>query len=294
MEAFVAVVTEGSFTAAARRLSTDKARVSRIVQRMEEKFGARLLNRSSRRLSLTNVGSEYFERASSILAAVEEAEAVVAQQTQEPRGRLKVTATPEFGSLQVDGWIAAFLTMWPRVTVETVYATRFVDIIQEGIDVAIRIGMLPDSDLSARRLGEINYGLYASPAYLRRSTTPSSIEALSSHDLIMKGSDTRTVWTLANGSAVEKVSQRPRCLVDSVLTMRNMAISGLGITQIPRFMAEPYVKEGKLVRVLPDWASAPVPVHAVFASTRYMDPLIGATLSCSRTRGDSAPPTIVL
>lgn len=145
MQVYVAVVTEQSFTAAATRLETDKARVSRIVQRIEEKLGARLLNRSTRRLSVTEVGRDYFERVSSILRAAEAAEAAVAQRSEEPRGRLKIAATPEFGTTRVDGWIAAYLSTWPKVTVETVYSIRFVDVVHEGIDVAIRLGTLPGS-----------------------------------------------------------------------------------------------------------------------------------------------------
>ncbi len=142
MQTFVAVVTEGSFTAAAEWLETDKARVSRIVRRMEEKLGARLLNRSTRHLSVAEVGRDYLERASSILAA-EAAEALVAQRTQESKGRLKVTAGPEFGTTRVDGWIADFLRLRPKVTVEVEYTNRLIDIVHEGVDVAIRIGPLP-------------------------------------------------------------------------------------------------------------------------------------------------------
>lgn len=273
MQVFVTVVTEGSFTGAARRLATDKARVSRIVQRIEGKFGARFLSRSSRRLSLTDVGREYFERASAILLAVEEAEAAVAQQTQEPKGRLKISATPEFGTSRVDAWIAAYLLKWPRVTVETVYATRFIDIIHEGVDVAIRIGTLPDSDLSARKLGEVTYGLYAAPAYLQRSP-PLAPGELKDHDLIMKSSDSRPAWSLVSDGASEKIMHSPRCAVDNVLAGKNLALSGLGVALLPRFMARPHVEEGALVRVLPAWSGNAMPVHAVFASTRYMDPKV--------------------
>ncbi|MBS7541509.1 LysR family transcriptional regulator [Ancylobacter oerskovii] len=274
MQVFVTVVTEESFTAAAERLETDKARVSRIVQRIEEKLGARLLNRSTRRLSVTEVGRDYFERASSILAAAEAAEAAVAQQNQKPSGRLRITATPEFGTTRVDGWIAAYLHTWPKVTIEAVYTIRAVDIIHEGIDVAIRIGTLPDSDLSARKLGEITYGLYASPDYLKRAAALRTVEDLKRHDLIMKTSSGRSSWTLVNGQASEKVSQTPRCALDNMIALKNLAVSGLGITQLPRYMAGPHVAEGTLVHVLPDWASAPMPVHSVFASTRYMDPKV--------------------
>ncbi|WP_420141018.1 LysR family transcriptional regulator [Sphingomonas sp.] len=274
MQVFVAVVTEESFTAAAERLDTDKARVSRIVQRVEEKLGARLLNRSTRRLSVTEVGREYFERATSILAAADAAQAAVAQQSQEPKGRLKISATPEFGTTRVDDWIAAYLSRWPQVSVEAVYSIRLVDIIHEGIDVAIRIGSLQDSELSARKLGEISYGLYASPAYMKRAAPVSAVHDLNDHDLVMKASSGRATWTLVNGQAMEKVSQQPRCALDNIVAAKNLTLSGLGISHLPRFLAEPHVAEGRLVRVLPGWASIPMPVHAVFASTRYMDPKV--------------------
>lgn len=274
MQAFIAVVTEGSFTAAAERLETDKARVSRIVRRMEEKLGARLLNRSTRHLSVTEVGRDYFERASSILAAAEAAEAAVAQLTQEPKGRLKVTAGAEFGTMRVDGWIAAFLRKWPKITVETEYTNRLVDIIHEGVDVAIRIGPLQDSELSARRLGELTYGLYASPEYLQSAASIRNVDDLKRHDLIMHAPRGRPGWTLVNGERTEKVWHAPRCALDNTIAARNLALSGLGIVQLPRYMAEPHVAEGALTRVLPGWARIPVPVHAVFASTRYMDPRV--------------------
>jgi DNA-binding transcriptional LysR family regulator len=274
MQVFVAVVAEESFTAAAERLETDKARVSRIVQRIEEKLGARLLNRSTRRLSVTEVGRDYFERASSILAAAEAAEAAVAQQNREPKGRLRITASPEFGTARVDAWIAAYLSKWPKVAVETVYSIRFVDIIHEGIDVAIRLGALQDSDLSARKLGEVTYGLYAAPGYLDRSSAVRTVDDLKSHDLIMKTSSGRASWTLVNDDATEKVTHTPRCALDNIIAAKNLTLSGLGIAQLPRFMAEPHVAEGTLVRVLPGWGSIAMPVHAVFASTRYMDPKV--------------------
>lgn len=274
MKVFVTVVANASFTAAAQRLDTDKARVSKIVQRMEEKLGARLLNRSTRRLSVTEVGRDYFERASSILAAAEAAEAAVANQHQEPQGRLKITATPEFGTERVDHWIAAFLKQWPRVTVETFYSIHYVDIIHEGVDVAVRLGALPDSDLSARKLGEISYGLYASPHYLQRSPLLQEVDDLNEHDLIMKSSKGRLGWLLVDGGTTRQIYSAPRCTLDNIVAARNLTLSGLGIAHLPRFMADPDVDKGRLVRVLPNWAGAPMPVHAVFASTRYMDPKV--------------------
>lgn len=274
MKVFAAVVTDGSFTTAADRLGTDKARVSRIISRMEEKLGARLLTRSTRRLSVTEVGRDYFERAMCILNAAEAAEAAVAQQSREPKGLLKLTAGSEFGTMVVDNWIATFLRLAPKVTVEAEYTNRLVDIIHEGFDVAIRVGALEDSGLSARKLGEVTYGLYAAPGYLTRAPELSSVGDLKRHNLIMKTTRGRANWTLGNGVNTEKVTASPRCAVNSTLAAKNLALAELGITHLPRFMAEPFVAAGTLSCVLPGWSEAPAPVHAVFASSRYMDPKV--------------------
>lgn len=274
MRVFVAVVTDGSFTTAADRLGTDKARISRIVSRMEEKLGAQLLTRSTRRLSVTEVGRDYFERAVCILTAAEAAEAAVAQQSREPKGLLKVTAGSEFGTMVVDEWIAAFLRLAPKVTVEAEYTNRLVDIIHEGFDVAIRVGTLEDSGLSARKLGEVSYGLYANSDYLRRGPSVAAVSDLKHHNLIMKTTRGRSSWSLVNGGNTEKITASPRCAVNSTIAAKNLALAGLGITQLPRFMAEPYVVDGALSCVLPGWAEIPAPVHAVFASSRYMDPKV--------------------
>jgi LysR family transcriptional regulator, regulator for bpeEF and oprC len=274
MQAFIAVVVEGSFTTAAVRLNTDKARISRIVRRMEEKLGARLLNRSTRHLSVTEVGRDYFERVSSIVKAAEMAEAAVAQRAEEPKGRLKLTAGAEFGTMRVDGWIASFLHKWPKVSIETEYTNRLVDIIHEGVDVAIRIGPLEDSELSARKLGELTYGLYASPDYLGRGGPLRTVDDLKHHDLIMHAPRGRPGWTLVDGDKTERVMHAPRCAFDNTVAAMNAALSGLGIVQLPTYMAEPHVAQDRFARVLPNWARIPVPVHAVFASTRYMDPKV--------------------
>lgn len=274
MRLFAAVVTDGSFTAAADRLGTDKARVSRIVRRMEEKLGAQLLKRSTRHLSVTEVGRDYFERAMCILTAAEAAQASVAQQSREPKGLIKITAGAEFGTMVVDEWITAFLRQSPKVTVEAEYTSRVVDIIHEGFDIAIRVGTLDDSGLSARKLGDMVFGLYAAPGYLKSAPPLSTVSDLNHHDLIMMKARGRSNWNLVNGADTERISGSPRCAVNSTISARNLALAGLGIAQLPRFMATPYLADGTLQRVLPDWADAPAPVHAVFASSRYMDPKV--------------------
>lgn len=223
---------------------------------------------------MTEVGRDYFERAVCILTAAEAAEAAVAQQSKEPKGLLKITAGSEFGTMVVDEWIAAFLRLAAKVTVEAEYTNRLVDIIHEGFDVAIRVGTLEDSGLSARRLGEVVYGLYAASGYLMRGPALSTVSDLKHHNLIMKMTRGRSSWTLVNGANTERVTASPRCAVNSTIAAKNLALAGLGIAQLPRFMAEPYVADGTLSCVLPGWPEIPAPVHAVFASSRYMDPKV--------------------
>ena len=136
--------------------------------------------------------------------------------------------------------------------------------------------------MSARKLGEIRYGLYASAAYLKRAAPVVTVNDLKDHDLIMKVSSGRPSWTLVNGQATETVAHTPRCLLDNIVAATNLTLSGLGIAQLPRFMAEPHVANGRLVHLLPDWASTPMPVHAVFASTRYMDPKVRGFIDLCR------------
>jgi len=174
------------------------------------------------------------------------------------------------------------LRKWPKVSVEATYAVRLVDIIHEGIDVAIRIGALQDSDLSARGLGEMSYALYASPDYLRRAAKLLTLDDLKHHDVIMKSASGRSSWALVNGQASEKVSPTPRCALDNIVAAKNLTLSGSGIAQLPRFMAEPRVAEGSWVGALPGWAGTPMPVHTVFAFTRYMDPKVRVFIGLCR------------
>lgn len=276
LRALVAVVERGSFTAAADRLDTDKAHVSRIISRLEKRLGTRLLQRSTRRLSVTEVGREVYERASGILAALAETEASVDRSKSAPTGTLKITAGTEFGMLAVNGWIADYLKTFPDMRVEAEFTNRVTDIIHEGFDVAIRVGTLENSELTARRLGEVQYGLFASSAYIENRSAPETPNDLSAHDLIMFADAKAPFWSLVKDRDVAKIAAPPRYRVNNNLAAMQMAIEGLGITLVPQLMAEPNVACGALQTVLEDWGRIPVPVHAVFASSRYMTPKVRA------------------
>ncbi len=278
LQALVKVAQTGSFTRAAELLSTQKAHVSRLITKLEKKLGVRLLERSTRALHLTEVGREVFERAVSILAAIEDTERVTQQMHAEPRGVLRLTCGAEFGMLAVSRWIDEYLVRYPQVSVETDFTGRIVDLVHEGFDLAIRVGELDDSRLAARKLGEIRYGLFASPDYLSRRGQPTSPDDLGGHDLLVFSVGSHAAeWRLRNGDGEERrVELTARLYVNNSFAIRDAASLGLGIAQLPLIVAKEAVASGKLIPVLPEWRRSPVPVHAVFPSNRYLTPKVRA------------------
>lgn len=271
---FAAVVRAGSFTGAARVLGTQKAHASRVVSRLEKRLGVRLLQRSTRSLAVTEVGRELYERSVGILSALDETQAMIQRTHAEPQGVLRLTCGVEFGLLVVNRWVRAYLERYPLVRVEADFSDRVVDLIHEGFDLAIRIGRLADSSLSARPLGEINYALYASPDYLRRRPAPEHPQELESHELIMFVAAPPPAWHLANAEEHIDIEALPRLVVNNHVGARDAAVSGLGIALLPRFQAAPFIGDGRLVEVLPGWTRTPAPIHAVFASSRYLAPKV--------------------
>ena len=273
---FRAVAEAGSFTAAGALLEKDKAYVSRVISRLEKRLGVQLLWRSTRRLAITEVGKELYERAVSILNALEDTENVIAKTQSEPVGHLRITCGTEFGVMRVNHWIAQYMKSHPGVKVEAEYTNRVVDIIHEGFDVAIRVGPLPDSDLSARTLGYVEYGLYASPQYLTANGTPLTPQELKRHNLIMFSPRGKPKWVLVNGKESLEVDTEPQFRVNNNLAARDIAAEHLGIVLLPHFQAKPLADEGRLVHILTGWSRSPVAVSAVFSSNRYMTPKVRA------------------
>lgn len=277
LNAFVKVVQTGSFTRAAEILGTQKAYLSRVVTNLERKLGARLLERTTRSLSLTEVGREIFERAVGILGAVEDAERIAQKMLSEPRGTLRLTCGVEFGMIAVSRWINDYLRRYPQVSVESDFTGRIVDIVHEGFDLAVRVGTLSDSSLAARKLGDLRYGLFASPAYLARRGTPESPEQLGQHDLLQfSGGSHRQGWRLSRGSMERRVEFAGRLRVNNSFAVRDAVVQGLGIGQLPLAIVGQDAAAGKLARVLPDWQPPMVPVHAVFPGLRYLTPKVRA------------------
>ena len=281
LQAFVKVVQTGSFTRAAEGLGTQKAHLSRVVSQLERSLGVRLLERTTRALSLTEAGREFFERSQGILAAVDDAQRAMQDAQAAPRGTLKLTCGVEFGMMAVSDWVGRYLKRHPAMKVEVDFTARVVDLVHEGFDLAVRLGALADSSLAARKLGELGYGLYAAPAYLAGHPAPGHPSALSDHALLAfvgagagPAAAAATHWRLSQGATQERVAVRPRLKANNVFAVRDAAQAGLGIAALPHLVAQPLLATGALQPVLPDWALPAVPVHAVFASARYLTPKV--------------------
>ncbi len=273
----VKVVQTGSFTRAADALHTQKARLSRVVSQLERELSVRLLERSTRSLSLTEPGREFFERAHALLAQVDDARQAMQRIRGEPQGLLRLTCGVEFGLVAVSAWIADYLVAYPQVQVEADYSNRVVDIVHEGFDLAVRVGPLSDSSLAARRLGLLDYGLYASADYLRRQGQPATPQELTAHALVVYAAMApQGRWQLLRGDEQLRIALQPRLRVNTSLAAREAIRRGLGIGLLPRRVAEADGMAARLQRVLPDWAPPEVPVHAVFASARYLTPKVRA------------------
>jgi DNA-binding transcriptional LysR family regulator len=277
LAAFVKVVQAGSFTRAAESLGMQKTNLSRAITKLERKLGARLLERTTRSLSLTEIGREVFERAVGILGAVEDTERVAHRMLAEPRGTLRLTCGVEFGMIAVGGWVAEYLERHPLVSVECDFTGRLVDIVHEGFDLAIRIGNLADSNLAARKLGDLRYGLFASRAYLARRGRPTTPSALKDHQLLrFSAGSHRQAWTLRHGDDEARVESAARLRINNSLALRDAAARGLGIAQLPLVVAAHAGHTQALVRILPEWEPPRVPVQAVFPGTRYLTPKVRA------------------
>jgi DNA-binding transcriptional LysR family regulator len=275
LRALVKIVQTRSYTRAAEELQTQKGHLSRTITQLERELGVKLLERTTRTLSLTEVGREIFERAVGILAAVDETGHLAQQVHGEPRGVLRLTCGTEFGMLAVSGWINGYLQRYPDVSIDADFTSRIVDVVHEGFDLAIRLGALQESRLAARQIGMLSYGLYAAPAYVERHGLPGEAEALANHALLLFSTGShRAGWRLRCNGREVKIDAPARLRVNNIFAVRNAAVAALGIAQLPGIVAAEAVSAGMLVPILCDWKPEQVPVQAVFASNRYLTPKV--------------------
>ncbi|WP_164000450.1 LysR family transcriptional regulator [Pyxidicoccus caerfyrddinensis] len=285
---FARVVQAGSFTSAARLLRMPKSTVSRKVSDLEERIGAQLLHRTSRKLRLTDAGQAYYEHAARIVAEVEQAELAVTRLQTAPHGLLRVTTPLTFGCL--GPLVSEFLQRHPQVQLELVCTERAVDLMEEGFDLAVRAGRLADSSLIARRLGNIENIVVAAPGYLKQRGTPKAPKELEKHDCILFGTALeRNAWALSSGGKTVEVPVRARLAVNEPDMLRAVTLAGGGIALLPNLNYAEDLASGRLKRILPDWSSATVPVHAVYPSSRHDSPKVTAFVDFLRERWPVRP-----
>jgi DNA-binding transcriptional LysR family regulator len=271
MRAFVASVDRGSLASAARSLGHSAAAVTRATALLEGRLKMRLLHRSTRALHLTQFGETYLATCREVLAALDLAERGAAAEQERPSGLLTITAPLRFGQLHVRPVLDAFLDANPAVQARLLLLDRVVNLVEEGIDVAVRLAHLPDSTLVATRLGEVRRVLCASPAYIERCGTPRAPSALREHACIMERDRAETeLWRFASapGRSLVAISIRPRLMVNSAAVAIDSSIAGHGITRVMSYQAAAAVRAGKLIVLLAQYEPPPIPLHLVLPSAR--------------------------
>lgn len=271
MQAFVAVVQSGSFVKAADKLGTSKAVLSRLLLELEAQLATRLLNRTTRRQSLTEAGTDYFERCRKILDDLAEANLAASAATARPVGRLRINAPVSFGNLHLAPLWGGFLQRHPDVTLDVTLSDRVVDLVEDGYDLAIRIARLPDSSLVSRQLASTRVVLCAAPAYLKRQPKLRSLEDISAHPVIAysywSGGD---VWAFEGPDGPVEVVTQARLRSNSGDTCLAAALAGQGLILQPDFIVGPDLKAGRLLEVLPQYRAPTLAIHAVYPSRQHL------------------------
>lgn len=268
---FMAVMETGSFAAAARRLGTSSGQASKLVSRLEGELGARLLNRTTRALSPTEVGQAYYERVRAVIEELDSLSEAVKNRSGTVSGRLKLTAPLSFGNRQLAPALVDFAKRYPEISLEVSFADRVVSLVDEGFDAAVRIGLQSDASLMARRLCESRIVAVASPAYLEQHGMPAHPRELTAHDCVI---DTnfrdRNTWHFRDAGAAITVTVPSRLFLSNANACVAAAEAGLGITQVPSFVAGDAIHAGRLVPLLRGFEPPPVPVQAIYPPGRHL------------------------
>lgn len=280
MQLFAAVVEAEGYSQAARVLGLSKSSVSKRISALEDRLGVRLLNRTTRRLSLTEAGAAFHEGCLRVVAAAEAAEEAVTHLASAPRGILRISAPMSFGVQHVAPFLPALLERYPELAIDLVLNDRIVDLVDEGFDLAIRIGNLSDSSLIARRLAPSRRMACASPAYLDAQGTPQTPAELRHHDcLLYSYQASGATWRFRGPAGPQHVSVSGRLQANNGEALRAAAIGGLGIALLPTFLVCDQLRDGRLVALLREWQDpGEGGVHALFPTTRNLSPKVRAAV----------------
>jgi DNA-binding transcriptional LysR family regulator len=274
MQAFVTVADLKGFAPAARKLGLSPSGVTRLIAALEQRLGARLLQRTTRQVALTDVGTNYLERARRILADVEEAEGAVEGERTRPSGRLVVSAPLGFGRLHVSPIMSAYLKRYSEVSGELRLSDRVINLVEDGVDLAVRIGYLPDSTLVARHVGVMPRIVVASSAYLKARGEPKTPEAITSHDTIQFGATPE--WRFARDGREFRVTCTPRFITNSADAAIQHAEQGGGLAEVMAYQAADAIKGGRLGIVLAKFQQPALPIHIVYPTSRLLSAKVRA------------------
>lgn len=273
MEVFVSVVQLGNFSAAANAFKITPAMVSKHISALEKRLGATLLARTTRRQKLTEIGQKYYENCKQILGQITDAEAGAEAMGSRPKGHLRVNASIWFGSLTLAPLICDYLHQFPEVNIELSLTDRYVDMVEEGFDVAIRIGELKDSTLIARKLSIFEVAICASPEYLSKEGVPKTPEDLIRHQCLgFTNWHNQGGWQLVQRELGLKTRPVPRFESDNGQALLSAAVNGIGIIMMPRELLRPDIEAGRLVELMKDYSPPPRPIYAVYPKERQLAP----------------------
>lgn len=275
LQAFVRTVERGSQSAAAREIGVTPAMVGRYLHALEARLGARLLNRTTQTQSLTEAGAAFYPRAAAALDALEEAERAASAARAEPHGLLRVAAPMSFGIRHLAAAVAEFCRLHPGVRVELSLNDRVVDLVDEGYDVAVRIGRLADSSLVARRLSPCRLAVCAAPSYLARRGLPAAPADLRAHDCLLYAYDgDGDTWRFRGEAGEVELSPAGPLRANNGDALLAAALVGQGVAMLPTFIAGDALRDGRLVRLLPGWGLREIAAHAVYPSARHLAPKV--------------------
>jgi len=291
MSIFVTVVELGNFSTASEQLQISRASASKHIMALENCLGGRLLNRTTRRVNVTEAGKAYYDRCKQILEDVQEAECVVTGFSSEPRGLLRLNAPMSFGTRQLAGIISSFCQAYPDIEVELSLNDRVVDVVEEGYDLVIRIARLKESSLIARRLAPCHQVLCASPGYLNKYGRPQVPNELNQHNCLHYAYfGTGKSWTLNGPDGEHRIAIQPQLTANNGDVLHVAARNGLGISLLPTFIVGDAIRSGELEVILPAYKPAEINIYAVYASKRHLSAKVRALIEFTADQISTHPP----
>lgn len=271
---FVKVVESGSFSQAARQLGMPNSTVSSKVSSLEARLGLTLIQRTTRRLSITPAGQAFYKKCAAGLSEILRAQDEVSREQTEPQGLLRITAPIDLGKCLLPEVISAFLKKYKKVQLEMLLEERMVDLVAEGVDLAIRVGKLEDSSLIAKKLGSIYFAAMASPQYLKMAGMPKAPKDLKEHACVQFTSLGREGWTLTSGKSTVTVPMNGQLMSNDLNIVKSLTLAGNGVALLPTFLCAKEFHEGRLQRIFPDWNANARAVHFVYPAQKYVHPKV--------------------